>query len=91
MEKGCDAEASSVRPQWGYEPSVRSIRIVPAMNFPVTVGILMTSTSGHACSGDAIEVLHITSGPPDMRTEEPCTGLSLWNTPPHAGDIFTLE
>jgi hypothetical protein len=30
MEKGCDAEASSVRPQWGYEPSVRSIRIVPA-------------------------------------------------------------
>jgi hypothetical protein len=32
-----------------------------------------------------------TLGPPDTRTEEPCTGPSLWNTPPHACDLFTLE
>jgi len=33
----------------------------------------------------------LTSGPPGTRTDEPCTGLSRWNTLPHACDLFTLE
>jgi hypothetical protein len=27
----------------------------------------------------------------DKRTEEPCTVLGPWNTPPHACDLFTLK
>jgi len=32
-----------------------------------------------------------TSGPADTRTEEPCTTVSPWNTPPDACGLFTLK
>ena len=46
-----------------------------------------------AMKGDknSLHVFPPTSGPPDTRTEEPGTGPSRWNTPPHACDAFTLE
>ena len=46
-----------------------------------------------AMKGDknCLHVFPRTSGPPDTRTEEPGTGSSRWNTPPHACDLFTLK
>jgi hypothetical protein len=46
-----------------------------------------------AMKGDknSLHVFPRTSGPPDTWTQEPGTGPSRWNTPPHACDPFTLE